>query len=636
MLAAVIPVVIYGRRRDLSSRGKTPGIIGVEVDARVKNLIEKLPRGVEYAVVAVAAVAFALSYGLNYGFDNQLVYFLKSLALTQPGLLKNDWFTHHTTHYHRTFIYLGALLLKLNARGWAVAIAQTVSVSVGAFCLFRIVKRVAGAALALPAFMLLMALLFITRTSSVGASYLFDMIFQPSTLGALGSIAATWLFVEERWFESGLALAFGGIFHANYLVLAYPIFGLAHLGLGFGDFKRRVTHQFAPLVVATIVMSPILLAASHNAPSATATDILFRVRSPHHYNPVRFERNFMPFTAWQLLGIGAGWVLQRTPNGKRLGAVMTGLMVTIWTGTLLTTMFDVPKVTQIFVWRLAPNADICGQIFVACALAQVLARPRIARAYPRVAIGLVCAGLGVFGLFFHRKETAPLPVMLLEYFGLAVAACVLDLGLDSARKLVPALEKGALQAKQLLAFSPWLLGAVVLYQQGEWRVEEGFHRSTLLRDEEGRANFELYRWLRESSPRDAIYLTPPDLDGARFLGQRAIVVDWKAVPLIPTELMGWYERLCDVTGRELASSGDLGGYQSLDLERLRRLVPKYHPDYLVVRRGNERRFPGFPVAYRNGGFTVLQIEQAALTPSAEPAANTPAPVSPSISVPEDQ
>ena len=601
----------------------------------MKNRIENLPRGIEYAVVGIAVLAFALSYGFNYGFDNQLVYFVKSLALTQPGLLKNDWFTNHTTHYHRTFIYLGALLLKLNARGWAVAIAQTASVICGALCIFRIVKRVAGDALAVPAFLILLALLFVTRTSSVGASYLFDTIFQPSTLGALGSIAGTWLFVEERWFESGLALAFGGIFHANYLVLAFPIFGLAHLSLGFTDFKRRVTQQFGPLIVAVIVMSPILLAASHNTPSSTATDILFRIRSPHHYNPVRFERNFMPFTAWQMLGIGAGWRLHRTPNGKRLGAVMTGLMVTIWTGTLLTTMFDVTKVNQIFVWRFAPNADICGQILLACALAQVLARPRSARSYPRVAIALVCAGLGLFGLYFHSKETAPLPRLLLAYFALAVAACVLDLGLDLARRLAPALEKSVAETKQLLAFSPWLVGAVALYQQAPQRVEDAYHRSTLFREDEGRANLELYRWLRESSPRDAIYLTPPDLDGSRFLGQRAIVVDWKAVPLIPTELMGWYERLCDVTGRQLASSGDLGGYQSLDLERLRRLVPKYHPDYVVVRRGNERRFPGFPVAFQNGGFTVLKIEQQALTPSA-PTTNTPAPVSPTISVPEDQ
>jgi hypothetical protein len=573
----------------------------------------RLPRAIDRTLIALASLSFAASYGFNFGFDNQVVYFLKSLALTQQGLFHSDWFTNHTTHYHRTFIYLGALLLKLNARGWAVAAAQFVCVTLGALCMYRIVRRVAGAALAVPAYLLLLAMLFITRTSSVGTSYLFDTIFQPSTLGALGSIAATYLFVEERWLESGLALALGGICHANYLVLAYPIFGLAHLALGFRGLRHRLVRQFAPLFAATIAISPLLYAASHSPPSSDAIEILFKIRSPHHYNPARYERNFMPFAAWQMLGIGSGWLLHRTPNGRRLGALLTGLSITIWTGTLLTTLVDIPKVAQLFVWRFAPNADIISQIFIACALAQALARPSVTRAYPRVAIALVTAGLGIFGLYFRGKENAQLPRLLLLYFGLAVLARALDLALTAAADRFPTRALQVQQVKRVLSLSPLLVGLIALYPQVPARVQEGLRRSTLLRDEDGASTVELYRWLRESSPRDAIYLTPPDLEGARFLGQRAIVVDWKAVPLIPSELLVWYERLCDVTGRRVRGSGDLAGYQTIDPERLRLLQDKYRPDYLVLRRGGERRFANLPVVYQNGGYAVLKI---AATPTA--------------------
>ena len=574
----------------------------------------RLPRAVEYVLVASAALGFAASYGFNYGFDNQLVYFVKSLALTNHALFKNDWFTNHTTHYHRTFIYLGALLIKLNARGWGVAIAQFVSVFLGGLCLYRTVKRVAGPPLALSAFLILLGMLFVTRTSSVGASYLFDTIFQPSTLGALGSVAATWLFIEERWFESGIALALGGIFHANYLVLAYPIFGLAHLALGFRDLKQRLIWQFAPLLAATIAMSPLLISASRVPPSADAVDILFRIRSPHHYNPVRYERNFMPFVAWQVVGIGSGWLLQRTPNGRRLGAVLTGLMITIWTGTFLTTFIDIPKVAQIFVWRFAPNVEILCQILIACALAQALARPALTRAYPRVAIGLIFAGIGIFGLFFHAKEGAQVPRILLGFLAAATLARVLDLLLDLVNRLWPRGKPIVSEVKQVLALSPLAVGAIVLYMQGPVRIVDAWQRSTLVKDDEGRANLDLYRWMRESSPRDGIFLTPPDLDGARFLGQRAIVVDWKAVPLIPTELVVWYERLCDVTGRRIAGSGDLNGYHTMDPPRLAAIVAKYHADYVVLRRGGERRFPNLATVYQNGAYTVLKIADAAPAP----------------------
>src|SRR3954453_11910123 len=84
----------------------------------------RLARAFEYGVVALVAVAFAASYGLTYGYDNQYVYFLKALTLTDKSLLRSDWFTYHTTQYHYLFSYFGALLLLLNKQGWAVALTQ--------------------------------------------------------------------------------------------------------------------------------------------------------------------------------------------------------------------------------------------------------------------------------------------------------------------------------------------------------------------------------------------------------------------------------------------------------------------------------------------------------------------------------
>jgi len=566
----------------------------------------RVSRAFEYGVVALAALAFAASYGLTYGYDNQYVYFLKALTLADKSVLRADWFTFHTTQYHRLFSYFGAFLLLLNKQGWAVAIVQFLLVLTGGLVIYRIVKRVAGEQLAVAAYLLLLSMLFLTRTSSVGASYLFDTILQPSTLGALGSIAGTLYFVEERWFASGLCLAIGGAFHANYLVLSFPIFGLAHLALGFKGLKQRVILQFAPLLATMLALSPLLLAASHTKASPEAQEILFRIRSPHHYNPARYERHFMPFAGWQALGIGGGWLLHRTPNGRRLGAVLCGLMLTIWTGTVLTTFYDVPKVNQIFVWRFAPNADVLSQILLACGLAHALAKPSVTRRYPGVALGLIAAGLGLFGLYWKGKDGAAIPNLMFVLLGAVLVLRALDLALDLLAHFAPTQASMIEGVKRLWVFCPLLLGAYQLYQVVPHRLEEARSRSTLLREDGGR-NDELYRWLREKSPKDAVFLTPPDLEGARFLGQRAIVVDWKAVPLIPTELLGWYERLCDVTGRQVKGSGDLAGYGSIDPERLALIVRKYHPDYMILRRGGERRFQDLPVIYQNSGYSVLKI-----------------------------
>jgi hypothetical protein len=188
-----------------------------------------------------------------------------------------------------------------------------------------------------------------------------------------------------------------------------------------------------------------------------------------------------------------------------------------------------------------------------------------------------------------------------------------DLGLDLFCYFKPKYADFVARRKRAWVWLPLLFGVAVLYQLVPDRLARAREHSTLLKEDGGR-NDELYRWLREESPKDAIYLTPPDLEGARFLGQRAIVVDWKAVPLIPTELLGWYERLCDVTGREVKNSGDLGGYHSMDPERLSLIVRKYHPDYLVLRRGGERRFADLPVVYQNSGYSVLKIAAAPARP----------------------
>ena len=52
----------------------------------------------------------------------------------------------------------------------------------------------------------------------------------------------------------------------------------------------------------------------------------------------------------------------------------------------------------------------------------------------------------------------------------------------------------------------------------------------------------------------------------------------------------------------------------MDPERLALIVGKYHPDYLVLRRGGERRFPELAVAYKNGGYCVLKIAPASVQP----------------------
>jgi hypothetical protein len=123
------------------------------------------------------------------------------------------------------------------------------------------------------------------------------------------------------------------------------------------------------------------------------------------------------------------------------------------------------------------------------------------------------------------------------------------------------------------------------------------------------AEVELYEWMRDKSPKDALFLTPPRAESMRFHGERAIVVDWKSNPVSPDEVMEWYKRLSDVLGHPLRGWVDLDSYKSMDQARLEKLRGQYGLDFAVIHRGHEGAFHGFPVAYSNAAFTVLDVRK---------------------------
>jgi hypothetical protein len=66
---------------------------------------------------------------------------------------------------------------------------------------------------------------------------------------------------------------------------------------------------------------------------------------------------------------------------------------------------------------------------------------------------------------------------------------------------------------------------------------------------------ELCHWVSKNTPVDATVLVPPNEQSMRLVGQRAIVVNYKAVPQLSGQLLDWRQRMCDVL--ELADLNDL-------------------------------------------------------------------------------
>ena len=66
---------------------------------------------------------------------------------------------------------------------------------------------------------------------------------------------------------------------------------------------------------------------------------------------------------------------------------------------------------------------------------------------------------------------------------------------------------------------------------------------------------ELYAWAADTAS-DAVFVVPPELEEFRLRSARAVVADWKSTPILPEEVMEWYERMVAISGRPVSGVED--------------------------------------------------------------------------------
>lgn len=569
--------------------------------------LQKLP---SFLVALAASVVFGVSYGFNYGSDNQTAYFLGALRLIDPTILNQDWYATGPGNYHPIFAYLGYVLLLFNRSGWGVGVAMVLTAVVGAMCMYRLLVDLVEPRIALPAFLLLATVMTLTRTSSVAVSYAFSWIIQPSTVSSMFFLAAIPPFVRGRWLASGILLGLAGLLHANFLVLGIATFGLTHLLLGREALPRRLALQLGPSLVALLLLAPLLLRSTASVDAARAQEILFNIRSPHHYSPKTYERAFFPFAAWQMIGFGCGgWLLRgRGGRGTRLGALVVSMAAAVWSGTLLTTAIYLPRVAQAFVWRYAPFLEILAQLLACATAARVAIEPAFARRIPRAGLALTIAGVVLLLMLEGNRgsrEVTPVVLALVALPLVFLLAAAAGRGLARVRPLAAPLAAVGRQSHLLALLAALAAGAVI---GGSYLKAHPVRANLAGRN--GGAEADLYTWIHANTPKDAVFVTPPQMERFRLLGERAIIADWKGSPIAPGDLLEWYRRLEDVSGRRaFRGAGELtSGYDTMDQARLEALKARYKASFAVVSRNRAAALAAYRTVYQNGQYAVLALD----------------------------
>lgn len=560
-----------------------------------------LPADGTAAIVVLASMLFAVSFGFSFGNGNHEIYLLPSMKLLDPELYTRDWTFTHATHYHHAFVYLGALLYSLDPRGWGVGLGLTVTVFGGTLALFALCRSLVGTRLGLPSFLLLVSVLMLTRTTGPGGAYVFDGLLQPSAVASALLLGAAAGFVAGRYKLSGVLLALSGLFHVNLLVLSAGAFGLSQLALGRERLVRRLLEQLGPVCLVMLPFLPLLFGSMQPGTDAKlAREIYLYVRAPHHFVLSDKVPDFLPLAGWALVAWGVARPFAGGDGGapfRRAGACGLGFVTMIALGVGAALVSD--GVRALFAWRVEPHAQVVLEATALAGAVRLATEPRQPThfGWPR----LVVIGVGlalVFAGWAARSRFGPIQVVAVIALGVGLLV-VLDRSF--ARRQAWSAFRARRGPELVTAFA-----AIVLVAYAVRPLARLPRYSTLLHGLPA-TETTLFRFMRDHTAKSALFLTPPDLDGARLHARRAVVVDWRGTPAIPSETLAWFRRLADVTGRpRFRGAADLAGYDELDASRFERLRERYAFDYAVVRRPRAAALPGYEKRYENADFVVLR------------------------------
>lgn len=599
--------------------------------------------------IALGGLVLSTSHYFGLSSDHYQ-YLLPSLRRANPEFAAGDWFLESTEHYHYVFQFLASLaadlgLLQSALLGFHLLTLGTLVVALG--LLLRACQAPPWSLV-----LVLFTLIFGTQRTW-GDVDLIGVTALPHYLGISSSLLALALSITRRPLEGVLAAAVCLYLHFAIGCWTVLLIALLHL-IEVLTGRRNVKDLVRPVFVGSLLVAPLIVFVAlrflGGSSDPDAFRILFFIRSPHHYDFANFgaDRHFSAGLAVVIV-LACCWILGKCAGGVRtfaLGIVGIGLVSAFFLHVVYW-----PFLARMFPWRMSPLI-VAAAVVSCCA---VLARSDLRWRLRLVGLGsivlliwdqqkdlsvvidsrvsgfwgvlvrwagpaelVVLVGLTVAGfltLRFGQQANQPRLRSLLQVIVslLILEAGVLALGnrrdlfieksifnLPSLSLLTAAIS-GIFLASALHALSrpreretdrvlKGLSGAVVVWISLSFlsQFPPIWAGEAYLPAERESANL-----ISEHVPVGEQLLAPPDAMSLRFLSGRAVVVDFKAFPMVGSEMEEWMQRLELVSGRTfegLKGSAVLdaaaASYNQRSFASLEATAAAFNARYLLVDKGS--------------------------------------------------
>ncbi len=565
--------------------------------------------------------------GYEFGRSNQTLYLLDALRHLSPELFRNDWLLTHTTQYHFTFAVLTRWLMRLNILEPAFLSGYIVLVVLLHVAWFGLVRKLGGSHVTY----LFSVLFFYASNGGVApgdCDFLQDHAFLPSNIANIAMLWGILMWVSGRIGWSAVCFGLAGMSHLNHALAVVPLWGALAAwrwyrpGFGADAEELAVTrgkHEFTRYVIGGItimllslpsVLSVLLRlrAQQHPLPLPEYVDLFVRLRAPHHFEPLTWSAgvwlNFLwPIPLAYMAARRAAPTFARRETSRIFliicGAMLISLLgAGIWyVSELLINLsfyrFSIfPKLLScigaaylVGGWLIRRLTTTRGSVYVCAAATVVLA--------------LVAANsLGVLSL--SALEHAGRDVRMLLFLTASSLVCACLCGAPFARMRLPlyALATAALLVQVSISCYRWLGVSNITAREADYLA--------------------LCDWARDRShtPVDAVFLVPPDEQAFRLRAQRAIVVNFKGVPPLASEMAEWRDRLRSVLaiedlrtlprGLDSAPSAMSVRYDSLPPDYLVKIARRYSARYVVLSR-DTRTPPSQHLVFENDSYRLYDL-----------------------------
>ncbi len=548
------------------------------------------------------------------------------LQRIDPGLLANDWFTSTLPHHPNAIRFLA----------WIGHLAPLPSVMLVLhllvlFLLLTVTYRTCRLLFADWRVFLVAVFLFLRwSTGGLGGNGLWAPYLLPHNATVPVALLAFYFALRDRPVIAALVAGAATWMHVQLGAQTMLVLGLGML-LGWRRIGLRpmaLAGSLYLLVAAPAIVPQWLFYVGQPSPLSASefAQINAVIRQPHHLAPFSWAgAEYYRFLLVLLMAALAGrW--RRYPDRHALHWFVAVAALCL-IGTIFVEILPVKLVLKLQLFRVTIFVKFFAVLYAARFLLAELDEPGWLRKFCVLAIlvyvnytviGICLAlliawrqkrvwgwGMAVFAAGciagFAMVATAslgkPLP-MFWHSFGMTTT------GLASAALALAVLAGIICQYPRLVAAALLALVAVERARAGLPPLAYDH----LIADEW----YLFCRDVRAATPRDALVITPPHLEGFQMFAERAQVGDFKCFPFGERDMLEWKRRLEDLSGgAELRCSGWVdcasqlaGNYLRLREADFVRLAGKYGAGYVVAAHGQRLAFPEL---IRRGDYILYRV-----------------------------